>query len=261
MTKYKISQIQQKFVEVNSVKVSLYKYGNGKKEILILHGFGSSIKSWKKLIVKFDPKEYSIHFVELPGFGQSQHPHKPWQVRDYTNFINNLLKQENLNPQYLVCHSFGGRISIQLLTQENNFKKAIFIAAAGIRPKLNIIQKISNKIGPILKPIKKFTPVQALIQVLRKAIGAGDYNKVKGTMKQTFINVVNTDLTESLKDIKIPVLLLWGDQDSLTPLYMGEQMNNEVPNSELKIYKGKKHGLHLTNPAKLHKDIISHINA
>lgn len=261
MTKYKVSQIQQRFVEVGSVKVSLYKYGSGKKEILILHGFGSSIKSWKKLIIKFDPKQFTIHFVELPGFGQSQHPPVPWEVQDYTNFIIQLLQQENLNPKYLVCHSFGGRISIQLLTQKHNFQKAVFVAAAGIRPRLNIIQKASNKIGPLLKPIKNIKPIQSLIKLFRKIIGAGDYNKVQGTMKQTFINVVNTDLTESLKDISIPVLLTWGDQDTLTPLYMGQLMHQLIPNSDLNIYKGKKHGLHLTSPVKLHSDIINFIDA
>lgn len=261
MTKYKLSQIQQKFTQIDSVKVSLYKYGNGKEQILILHGFGSSIKRWKKLIVKFDPKKYTVHFVELPGFGQSQHPPVAWEVKDYTNFVQKLIKQEKLNPQYLLCHSFGGRISIQLLTQSHNFKKAIFVAAAGVRPKLNIIQKLSNKIGPKLKPIKKFTPIKKFIQLFRKLIGAGDYNQVEGTMKQTFINVVNTDLSESLKDINVPVLLVWGDQDTLTPLYMGEQMNQSIPDSELKIYHGKRHGLHRSNPAKLHKDIVNFLDA
>lgn len=261
MTKYKESLINQKFVEVNKVKVSFFKYGSGKNEILILHGFGSSIKSWKKLIVKFDPKQFTLHFVELPGFGQSQHPPVPWQVSDYTIFIQNLLKKEKINPEYLLCHSFGGRISIQLLNDKHNFKKAIFVAAAGIRPKLNIFQKLSNKIGPVLKPIKKFTPIQKLIKLLRKAIGAQDYSKVEGTMKQTFVNVVNTDLSEKLASIDIPVQLIWGDQDTLTPLYMGQQMDELIPDSNLKIYKNKKHGLHLTNPAKLNQDIINFINA
>jgi pimeloyl-ACP methyl ester carboxylesterase len=260
MTKYKASHIDQKFITVNGVKISFFKYGNGPKKILILHGFGSSIKSWKKLIVKFDPKQYTLYFPELPGFGQSQHPPKPWQVKNYTSFINDLLKSQKITPEFLVCHSFGGRISIQLLTQKNNFQKAIFIAAAGIRPELNLIQKLANKIGPILNPIKKFKPIQSLLKFVRKIIGAGDYNQVQGTMKQTFINVVNTDLTKKLSHIKTPVQLIWGDKDTLTPLYMGQIMDEQIPNSNLKIYTNKKHGLHLTCPSRLHKDILSFIN-
>lgn len=261
MTKYKASQIDQKFITINKVKISFFKYGNGPKKILILHGFGSSIKSWKKFITKFDPTKFTLYFPELPGFGQSEHPPKPWQVKDYTHFIQSLIKQEDLDPQFLVCHSFGGRISIQLLAQKNNFQKAIFIAAAGIRPELTPIQKLANKLGPILNPVKKFKPVQSIIKNLRKLIGAGDYNKVQGTMKQTFINVVNTDLTKTLPKVKVPVQLIWGDQDTLTPFYMAEQMNQLIPDSSLQIYHGKKHGLHLTDPARLHQDITEFINA
>lgn len=257
MTKYKASHIDQKFITIDKVKISFFKYGNGPKKILILHGFGSSIKSWKKLIVKFNPKAYTIYFPELPGFGQSQHPPIPWEVNDYTLFIQNLLTKQKLNPNYLICHSFGGRISIQLLTQKNNFQKAIFIAAAGIRPKLNLLQKMANKVGPLLKPIKKFQPIQFILKSARKLIGAGDYNKVQGTMKQTFINVVNTDLTQNLSHIQKPVHLLWGAKDTLTPLYMGELMNKLIPNSSLKVYPNQKHGLHLTIPTKLHKAITS----
>ncbi len=257
MTKYKESLIDQKFIKVDKVKISFFKFGNGPQKILILHGFGSSIKSWKKLITKFDPTKFTLYFPELPGFGQSEHPPKPWEVKDYTKFVQALIKQENLDLNFLICHSFGGRISIQLLTQDNNFQKAIFIAAAGIRPKLTFVQKLANKVGPILKPIKGFKPVQILLKNLRKLIGAGDYNKVQGTMKQTFINVVNTDLSESLPKIKTPVQLIWGDQDTLTPIYMGQKMKESIPNSELTIYQGKKHGLHLTDPARLHKDITS----
>lgn len=248
--------------QIDKVNIDLYTFGKGKEVILILHGFGSSIKSWQDLITQFDPQKYTVYFPELPGFGGSDHPPVPWKVQNYTDHINKLIQILPQRPTTLVCHSFGGRISIQLLSQpDTNFLKAIFVAAAGIRPKLTLIQKFSNKIGPRLNPIKKFQPVQEIIQILRKLIGAGDYNQVQGTMKETFVNVVNTDLTDQLSHIKKKVLLIWGDKDTYTPLYMGQKMNKEIPNSKLKIYPNMTHGVHLKAAKQLHQDIVEFLQS
>lgn len=258
----KKSQLNKSQVNIDNTNIDLYTYGKGDDAILVLHGFGSSINSWQELIQQFDPTKYTIYFPELPGFGGSDHPPVPWQVSNYTSYIEQLVQKLPKKPIYLVCHSFGGRISIQLLSKSSpQFQKAIFVAAAGIRPKLNPIQKLSNKLGPKIKPLKKFKLVQKILKLARKLIGAGDYNQVQGTMKQTFINVVNTDLTDHLSAIKTPTLLVWGDKDTYTPLYMGQKMNAEIPVSQLKIYPNMTHGVHLKAAKQLHKDIVEFLQS
>lgn len=261
------TSLQAHNLDLNNINLSYYIHGNGPQKVLILHGFGSSIKSWEKFISLFPESQYTVLFPELPGFAGSSNPPIPWQVSDYSSFILDLINHLDFKLDYLICHSFGGRISIDLLSQNllPHTKKAAFIAAAGVRPKLNLKQKFITKVGSTLNFIKSLPilgkPYQYLVTKFRKIIGAGDYNQVSGTMKQTFINVINTDLTENLSSIATPIKLFWGSNDTYTPLYMGHIMNQKIPNSEIQVYTGKKHGLHLTMPENLFQDIITYFNA
>lgn len=58
--------------------------------------------------------------------------------------------------------------------------------------------------------------------------GSTDYKNAKGTMRATFVKVVNDDVTPLLKDVKCPTLLVW-NQDTAAPLYMGKMMGEMIP--------------------------------
>jgi len=58
-------------------------------------------------------------------------------------------------------------------------------------------------------------------------------------MRKILVKVVNEDLRPLLKDIKAPTLLIWGDKDTATPLYMGKIMEEEIPDSGLVILEGQ----------------------
>ena len=60
-------------------------------------------------------------------------------------------------------------------------------------------------------------------------------------MKKTFIKVVNEDLTPYLKNIKSSVLLIWGDKDTDTPMYMAKTMEREIKDSGLVVFEGSGH--------------------
>lgn len=60
-------------------------------------------------------------------------------------------------------------------------------------------------------------------------------------MKKTFVNVVNYDQTKMLKNIKTKTLIVWGEKDKETPLYMAKIMRKNLPNSRLVILEDCSH--------------------
>ncbi len=86
-----------------------------------------------------------------------------------------------------------------------------------------------------LPPFKK-----ALEQRLQNA-GSADYRALSKLMKQTFIKVVNEDLTPLLKNINESALLVWGSEDSETPLYMAKTMERLIPDAGLVVFNGAGH--------------------
>lgn len=245
----------------NHASSPVYKFGTGQSNLLVLHGWGSSIKSWNPLLQTINPDQFTVYFLEMPGFGESKEPNKGWFVSDYLAFIKQFLVEFSIKPEYLLVHSFGGRIAIKWLSEKDcPIKKAIFMGAAGIKPELNKFQKFTKKIAPYFKKLSKIKFLAPVYKVVQKLIyrlnGSGDYLKVKGVMKKTFLNVIDEDLTPLLSKINVPVRLIWGDNDSYTPLWMGNLMNQKIPNSEIFIIPDARHGLHLQNA----DVILHHIN-
>ena len=76
--------------------------------------------------------------------------------------------------------------------------------------------------------------------------GSDDYKQLNDIMKQTFVKVVNEDLSDDARKISIPTLLVWGKKDKDTPLYMGKTFNKLIKNSKLIILNGG-HYCHIEN--------------
>ncbi len=220
-------------ITINNLKTDYLKTGKG-PVLVFLHGWIKDINKEKyQDLLTLLSKKYQIVALDLPGFGKTDSPKKAWTVSDYASFVNDFLIKINVNKCILIGHSFGGRITIKLASQKNSkIEKIILIDSAGIERK-------SLKVK-ILSTIAKFTP-----QVVKNKINIGskDYLAISGLMKQTFKNVVNENLEDSLDKIKISTLLIWGQEDHTTPLSHGKIMAQKITNSKLIIVPEANHGL------------------
>jgi len=238
-----------------SENYTYYKIGRGKKKVLVLHGWGSNIESWREFFDETNKDEFTFYFPEMPGFGDSSNPPEPWKVDDYVDFCK-AFNEEAANAEYLLVHSFGGRIAIKWLSEEKGaFEKAVFVGAAGIREKLPWYKKLIRLIVKPLKLLNKIDLISPLYKLARKYVykflRSSDYLQAEGTLKETFVNVINEDLTDQLHKIKIPVKLVWGEGDTYTPIWMAKTMDKKIKKSDLLVLTGARHGIHMQKPEKL----------
>ena len=78
--------------------------------------------------------------------------------------------------------------------------------------------------------------------------GSADYKALDGVMKETFVKVVNENLYSHFKKIAMPTLILWGEKDKETPLYMAKKLKRIIKNSSLYVIKGTGHFSYLERP-------------
>lgn len=213
--------------------------------VLLLHGWGASIQAMLPIanyLVSIGRKAITFDF---PGFGESEMPKEPWGVPEYAELTLAFMKEMQLEGCDLICHSFGGRVTILLASEHPNlFQKLVLVDAAGIRPKrgLKYYYKVySYKLG---KRMKKIAWLNRLFRLEERQKNAGsiEYRSLPNdVMRQTFSRVVNLDLTPKLKSIKNPTLLIWGTNDQDTPLYMAEMMEKHIPDAGLVMFEGAGH--------------------
>ncbi len=235
-------------IDIDGLNINYIEEGKG-KHVLLLHGWGGSIQTMMP-IFNILKEKFRVVALDLPGFGNSDIPKEPWNSYDYAECINKFIEELNLNEIILFGHSHGGRISIVLASKYNFVKKLILIDSAGIIPKRKAKYYIKVYWFKMLKKIYLTFPLknkQEKLDKFYKKFGSRDYRDAEGVMRQTMVKVINDNLLRLFSDIKAPTLLIWGENDEDTPLYMGEMMEKEIPDSGLVILKGAGHYSYIDN--------------
>ena len=68
--------------------------------------------------------------------------------------------------------------------------------------------------------------------------GSKDYQNCSEDMRGFFVNVVNRHFDKEIKNIEIPILMVWGDRDEKVPLNKAKEMNKKISDAQLVVEKG-----------------------
>ncbi|MBD5225374.1 MAG: alpha/beta hydrolase [Bacteroidales bacterium] len=225
--------------------------GNG-PALLLMHGWGCSLTTVRS-IAQTAARTHTVYNLDLPGFGSSAEPPETWGVEEYSHLVEEFMKAENIERPVLAGHSFGGRLAIYLSARGRiRPDSIILIDAAGIKPRrsFNYYRKVYA-----FKLLKKIAPVilgsekgERLIRSVREKRGSSDYSQASPVMRAVLSRTVNQDLTPLLKDIDVPALLIWGENDTATPMRDARLMEKIIPDCGLVSFPGCGHYSFLDNP-------------
>ena len=238
------------FINYKETKIN-YEYDiKGNILLVFLHGWGCNLNLMKKLSNNFD-YNFSKVLIDFPPFGKSDEPNQPWNLDDYCiltqNIINNVIQEAQLNNLniiriVLIGHSFGCRVAIKL-AEIGKCNNIILISAAGMKPKFNLRR---------LYKIYKYKFLKKIHSSKADQLGSNDYKLLSSNMKKTFINIINNNLEKSCKNINCKTLILHGNKDLETPLYMAKRINKLIKNSTLIVFKNADHFFFLKNSSKIY---------
>lgn len=243
-------------VMVNGIATEYDIVGRG-KTILMLHGWGDNLHTFDE-ISKNLSKKYRIVRVDLPGFGLTEPPPKTWEISDYIKFVSSFLGKIETNPDVILGHSFGGRITIKSVsTKILKPKKIILEGSAGISKKTtlrNIFITALTKIFSILTFIPPFLFYRQKIRARVYKIIGSDYINT-GNLKNTYLNIISEDLKKYAQKIDIPTQLIWGLNDTETPLKDAKKFNSLIEKSKLYLLEGAGHLAHQDQPKEVSRII------
>ncbi len=221
------------------------------RHVIILHGWGTS-RAVMKPISDFFKENYKVTSIDFPGFGSSPPPPSAWGVAEYAKMLKELILQLGAQRPILLGHSFGGRVIIygvaELGIEASNL---ILVDAAGIKE----APKKSGGAFATAKKIAKVLPKpfrEKVLESAREKYGSADYLAAQGVMREVLVKTVTHDLTPMLKEIAVPSLLIWGSEDTATPLSQGEKMAELLQDASLHVIKGAGHYSFLDNPTEFY---------
>ena len=219
--------------------------------VILMHGWGCDHSTVAFIEGCLSPGMH-IYNLDLPGHGMSTEPPEAWGIERFTGLVEKFIRLNGIDRPVLIGHSFGGRISI-LLSSRNDVRKVVLVDAPGIKPRrpLKYYLKVYS-----FKAMKRLAPVflgkkrgNALIDRRRAKAGSADYRNSSPMMRAVMSRCVNEDLKHVMPSIKAPVLLIWGENDTATPLSDAKTMERLIPDAGLVSFPGCGHYSFLDNPA------------
>lgn len=221
--------------------------------MLLLHGFGSKKESFYYQIKELSAY-YRITAPDFPSFGASEPCDMPWSVDDYAEWLAKFIKAAGLKKPHVIAHSFGARVILKLLA--NNCaaaEKLIITGGAGI---------VKPRSPAYIRRVKAYRRVKKLFpKFAEKHFGSEEYRKLSPIMKESYKKIVNEDLKAAAAEIKNKTLLIYGENDTVTPPEEeGKIFNSLIKNSRLQIMKGCGHFCFSENSSAFNSEITKFLS-
>ena len=234
-------------VESYSVMVDghrIHYYVNGPREgqpVVLLHGLGGRSEDWDKLSPYLQKAGYRVYTPDLLGFGQSEEPHNAsYSITDQADLIVGFLDEVGLSRVDLGGWSMGGWIAQKVAVDHpDRIRRLVLMDSAGLKMPPRWDTRVFTPTTPaelaqlhaLLTPRPPSVPSFVAKDVLRLNAAYGWVIKRALASMLTAQDVTDDDLPS----LKMPVLILWGGQDRITPLSEGLAMHALIPQSMLRI--------------------------
>lgn len=219
------------------------------KKIYILHGWSYQTEIWKPFLQGLTDLGFSPIFLRIPGL--TGPIDREWNLDDYVTWLASEIEKET-EPIVLLGHSNGGRISIAFAKKYPlKVKGLILVDSAGVYHN-DFKIRFKRAFFAILANVGGFLKHNKTIRLLfYKIIGERDYHNANETMRKTMTNLISVDLTPIFSEISCPVGIVWGNNDTYTPLSDGKLMAQLFPHNELTIIDGARHSPQFTHQDKV----------
>ncbi len=240
-------------LDIDGVQLHVEQYGKTGPQVLLLHGWGCTLEHFRPIMDDL-VNEYRLTALDFPAHGQSSPPSSPWDVHDFARMTAHAIEALHIAPTHVVAHSFGARVALCLGAEHPALvKRMVLTGAAGIRPVQSADQarrsaayQRAKKTARLLGRLPGLRGASdALQERLIQKYGSADYAALDPQMRATFSKIVSEDLSPLLGRVQPETLLVFGSNDTETPLWMGQRMAEEIPDAGLAVFEGRGHFAYL----------------
>ena len=243
------------FASVDGIRTHYVAAGDG-PPLLLLHGLSAGLIAWASNIEPLSQK-FTVYALDIPGRGDSDKPNMDYRIPAGARFIRDFMDVLGIKSASLAGCSMGGMVALRAtLDYPDRVDKLVLVDAAGLGRELAWFVRIASLplVGEVLQnpslrgtraSLKNIFYNHSLIQDgfiqeiyrTRKLPGAkqAELKMIRGAVGLRGVHK-QWIMTEHLKHLNIPVLIVWGAQDRIIPVYHAYNAAREAPGVKLHIF-------------------------
>ncbi|MEZ5210088.1 alpha/beta fold hydrolase [Gordonia sp. (in: high G+C Gram-positive bacteria)] len=254
-----------------------YRIAGEGPAILLIHGIGDNSSTWEEVIGEL-ARDHTVIAPDLLGHGLSEKPKADYSVAAFANGMRDLLVVLGITKVTVVGHSLGGGVAMQFCYQFPRFvQRLVLVAAGGVTHDVNPVLRLASVPGmptamralglpgvlPLLRgtaraldradeagsiperlaPRNVITDHRDLLRIIGDLSDARAQSAFIRTLRavvdwrgQTITMLDRAYLTEPL-----PLLVVWGDKDTVIPVHHAHLAGAVIPHAEVEIFAGAGH--------------------
>jgi len=236
-----------KYQKVRNINIAYIDEGKSDKVLLLIHGLGTSAKSWIKNIPTLS-KEYRVIAVDLPGYGKSDKGFYKYSMSWNAQVLTEFLTELKIDKATFIGHSMGGQISLHAaLNFPERVDKLVLISPAGFEKftegegdwmksafTVDLVKETTTRnIAVNLDANFYETPADADFFVTDRIQikGASNFEDYCYAVTRNVTGMIDEPVLEKLKTIEKKTLILFGENDGLIPnVYLHGGFTKDIAN-------------------------------
>ena len=243
-----MSKLVREEHNIGGVKTAVYTAGKG-DPLVVFHGAGTAdgidfAETWTD--------KFRVIVPYHPGFGESGDDPTITEIHDYVMHYLELFDALKVDTMHLVGLSMGGYLAAKFASEHGHrIKKLVLIAPYGLdvpeHPALDIIRVPGEELVPMLvsnpDALKSILPAEPDMNFIGMR-----YREATSFARLFWEHPTDPKFPRYLHRVKMPTLIVWGDEDKLNPVEQAQVWRQLIPNSEVMIVKNAGHVVHRDNP-------------
>lgn len=254
-------------IHVNELDMYYEIHGEGEPLVLI-EGLASDHNAWIPHLEELK-KQFRCLVFDNRGMGQTDHPESEYTTRIYADDTARLMEATGFTQAHLVGLSMGACIAQELcLAYPEKVLSMLLVSAWAradnyFRELINLWIYLAENAGPdatwmdvllwSFSP-KMYNERPKDIQDLKEGLRQAEIS-LPAFIRQAY-SLITHDAFDRLNQVKVPTLILVGEEDIFTPYRLAQGLHQAIPHSQLKVLEGQAHAFPLENPQVLIKEII-----
>jgi 2-hydroxy-6-oxonona-2,4-dienedioate hydrolase len=217
--------------------------------VILLHGLMGALSNFGGLVDYF-ANSHNVVFPFLPIF---EMPLRKLSVMGLVDYVDRFIEHQGYTNVHIVGNSLGGHIAqLYTLRRPERIKSLTLTGSSGLFE--SAMGSTFPKRGNYEYVKKKTQDVFYDSAIASKEYVDGVYETVNNRIKAIRIittakSAIRHNLGDKLHGIMCPTLLVWGREDSITPLFVGEKFHTLIPNAQLSIIEKCGHAPMMERPA------------